>query len=52
VALIKLVEGPLVTAKLTDLGDKPVEMVTRKLREDGDEREMVVYGHAGRARHE
>jgi len=51
VALIKLVEGPLVTAQLTDLGDKPVEigmpveMVTRKLREDGDERGMIVYGY-------
>ncbi len=51
VALIKLVEGPLVTAQLTDLGDKPVEigmpveMVTRKLREDGDERGMLVYGY-------
>ncbi len=51
VALIKLVEGPLVTAQLTDLGDKPVEigmpveMVTRRLREDGDERGMIVYGY-------
>ena len=51
VALIKLVEGPLVTAQLTDLGDKPVEigmpveMVTRKLRQDGDERGMIVYGY-------
>ena len=51
VALIKLVEGPLVTAQLTDLGDKPVEigmpveMVTRRLRSDGDERGMIVYGY-------
>ena len=51
VALIKLVEGPLVTAQLTDLGDKPVEigmpveMVTRRLRSDGDERGMLVYGY-------
>jgi hypothetical protein len=51
VALIKLEEGPLVTAQLTDLGDKPVEigapveMVTRKLRNDGDERGMIVYGY-------
>ena len=50
VALVKLVEGPLVTAQLTDLGDQPVEigmpveMVTRKIREDGDERGMLVYG--------
>jgi uncharacterized OB-fold protein len=51
VALVKLEEGPLVTAQLTDLGDQeveigtPVEMVTRKLRQDGDERGMIVYGY-------
>ena len=51
VALIKLEEGPLVTAQLTDLGDQPVEigapveMVTRKLRNDGDERGMIIYGY-------
>ncbi|PIZ25702.1 MAG: transcriptional regulator [Chloroflexi bacterium CG_4_10_14_0_8_um_filter_57_5] len=51
VALVKLNEGPLVTAQLTDLGDQPiqigmpVEMVTRKLRQDGDERGMLVYGY-------
>ncbi len=51
VALVKLEEGPLVTAQLTDLGDgKPeigmaVEMVTRRLRNDGDERGMLVYGY-------
>lgn len=51
VALIKLVEGPVVTAQLTDLGDQPVEigmpveMVTRKLRQDGDDRGMLVYGY-------
>ena len=52
VALVKLEEGPLVTAQLTDLdeGGKveiglPVEMVTRKLRSDGDERGMIVYGY-------
>lgn len=51
VALVKLEEGPLVTAQLTDLGDRqveigmPVEMVTRKLRQDGDERGMLVYGY-------
>jgi uncharacterized OB-fold protein len=50
VALIRLEEGPMVTAQLTDLGDQPVEigmpveMVTRKLREDG-ERGMLVYGY-------
>ena len=51
VALVKLEEGPLVTAQLTDLGEKPVEigmpveMVTRRLRQDGDERGMIVYGY-------
>jgi uncharacterized OB-fold protein len=51
VALVKLVEGPMVTAQLTDLGEirpeigMPVEMVTRKLRQDGDERGMLIYGY-------
>ncbi len=51
VALVKLEEGPVVTAQLTDLeGQKveigtQVEMVTRKLRNDGDERGMIVYGY-------
>ncbi|MDZ4158301.1 MAG: Zn-ribbon domain-containing OB-fold protein [Anaerolineaceae bacterium] len=51
VALVKLKEGPVVTAQLTDLGDTgvkigmPVEMVTRRLRQDGDERGMLVYGY-------
>ncbi len=51
VALIKLAEGPIVTAQLTDLGDQavsigmPVEMVTRRIRSDGDERGMLVYGY-------
>ena len=51
VALVKLEEGPLVTAQLTDLGDDqveigtPVEMVTRRLRQDGDERGLIVYGY-------
>jgi uncharacterized OB-fold protein len=51
VALVKLEEGPLVTAQLTDLGDQaveigtPVEMVTRRLRQDGDERGLLVYGY-------
>ena len=50
VALVKLAEGPVVTAQLTDLGSQaveigmPVEMVTRKIRSDGDERGMLVYG--------
>ena len=51
VALVKLEEGPLVTAQLTDLGadpveiGTPVEMVTRRLRQDGDERGLIVYGY-------
>ena len=51
VALIRLDEGPMVTAQLTDLEGRdvaigtPVEMVTRKLRNDGDERGMLVYGY-------
>jgi uncharacterized OB-fold protein len=51
VALVKLEEGPLVTAQLTDTRDEdvqigtPVEMVTRRLRSDGDERGMLVYGY-------
>jgi len=51
VALVKLEEGPLVTAQLTDLEDKPieigmpVEMVTRRLRSDGDERGILIYGY-------
>jgi uncharacterized OB-fold protein len=51
VALVKLEEGPLVTAQLTDIADQeveigtPVEMVTRKLRSDGDERGLLVYGY-------
>jgi len=56
VALVKLEEGPMVTAQLTDLGDAPVqigtpvEMVTRRLRQDGDERGMIVYGYKFRPR--
>jgi uncharacterized OB-fold protein len=51
VAMVKLEEGPVVTAQLTDLGDQaveigmPVEMVTRRLRTDGDERGLLVYGY-------
>ena len=50
VALIRLEEGPLITAQLTDvdngkisIGD-PVEMVTRKLSEDGN-RGLIAYGY-------
>jgi uncharacterized OB-fold protein len=51
VALIKLEEGPIITAQLTDLGETlpeigmQVEIVTRKLRQDGDERGMLIYGY-------
>ena len=51
IALVKLDEGPMVTAQLTDVDQEavqigmPVEMVTRKMRDDGDERGMIVYGY-------
>ena len=50
VALVKLEEGPTVAAQLTDVeGEKveigmPVEMVTRRLRDDG-KRGTIVYGY-------
>jgi uncharacterized OB-fold protein len=56
VALVKLQEGPMVTAQLTDLDSQaveigmPVEMVTRKLRSDG-ERGVLVYGYKFRPAH-
>lgn len=48
-ALVKLDEGPMVTAQVTDLDELPaigdrVEMVTRKLTTEG-ERGMIVYGY-------
>ena len=49
-ALVRLEEGPLVTAQLTDVSPDeveigmPVEMVTRKLREFGEEG-VIVYGY-------
>jgi len=49
-ALVKLSEGPMVTAQLADVeGDAvfvgmPVEMVTRKLSQDGDEGQ-ILYGY-------
>ena len=48
-ALVKLDEGPIVTAQLTDLDGEPqigdrVEMVTRKLMTEGD-RGIIVYGY-------
>jgi uncharacterized OB-fold protein len=41
----------MVTAQLTDVDNDaveigmPVEMVTRKMRNDGDERGLIVYGY-------
>lgn len=55
VALVKLEEGPLVTAQLTDVANKevkigmPVEMVTRKLRTQGEEG-LIIYGYKFRPR--
>jgi len=51
VALVKLEEGPMVTAQLTDLADQkveigmPVEMVTRLLRSEDGERGTLIYGY-------
>ena len=50
VALIKLEEGPMLTAQLTDVPPSeveigmPVEMVTRKLRVHNDEG-AIIYGY-------
>ena len=50
VALVKLEEGPMVTAQLTDVDENEVnigmkvEMVTRKLREEGNDGQ-IVYGY-------
>jgi uncharacterized OB-fold protein len=49
VAMIQLDEGPMITAQLTDLDGPPeigmkVEMVTRKLRTDG-EAGIIIYGY-------
>lgn len=55
VALVELDEGPLVAAQLTDVDqddleiDMPVEMVTRKLREEGEDG-LIVYGYKFRKR--
>lgn len=48
-ALIRLDEGPMLTAQLTDLDGPPeigmrVEMVTRKLRTDGA-KGPIIYGY-------
>lgn len=50
IALVKLEEGPLVTAQLTDVDIEdvyigmPVEMVTRVLREIGEDG-VIIYGY-------
>ena len=50
IALIRLDDGPMVTAQLTDVDSAEihigmrVEMVTRKLREEGDEGQ-IIYGY-------
>jgi len=50
VALVRLEEGPLVTAQLTDVDNEEVqigmevEMVTRKLREENEDG-LIVYGY-------
>ncbi|HEX9007929.1 MAG TPA: Zn-ribbon domain-containing OB-fold protein [Patescibacteria group bacterium] len=50
VALIRLEEGNMITAQLTDVDldqiyiGMPVEMVTRRLSEDGDNG-IIVYGY-------
>jgi len=55
VALIRLEEGPLVTAQLTDVDPEqveigmPVETVTRKIQEYGEDG-VIVYGYKFRPR--
>jgi uncharacterized OB-fold protein len=54
-ALVRLAEGPLITAQLTDCDagelaiGMPVEMVTRRLRDIGPEG-LLVYGYKFRPR--
>ncbi|HEU5097996.1 MAG TPA: Zn-ribbon domain-containing OB-fold protein [Roseiflexaceae bacterium] len=49
-ALVKLVEGPMITAQIADCDpeqvtiDMPVEMVTRRLRDLGPDG-LIVYGY-------
>jgi uncharacterized OB-fold protein len=49
-ALVRLAEGPMITAQLTDVDAEavfvgmPVEMVTRKLFQDGEEGQ-ILYGY-------
>lgn len=50
IAIIKLAEGPFLTAQLTDMENSEVEigmkveMVTRKIKENGD-KGTIVYGY-------
>ena len=50
IALVRLDEGPMVTAQLTDVDSAQVhigmrvEMVTRKLKEEGPEGQ-IIYGY-------
>lgn len=50
IALVQLEEGPIITAQLTDVDHEdvhigmPVEMVTRRLREEGEEGQ-IIYGY-------
>ena len=50
VALVRLEEGPMVAAQLTDVDvdqlriGMPVEMVTRKVR-GGSEEDVIIYGY-------
>lgn len=50
IAIVQLDEGPMVTAQLTDVAHADVEigmrveMVTRKLREEGNEGQ-IIYGY-------
>ncbi len=50
VALVRLDDGPMITAQLTDVNHDQVtigmrvEMVTRKIKEDGDEGQ-IIYGY-------
>ena len=54
-ALVKLAEGPMITAQITDCDaeqvaiDMPVEMVTRRLRDLGPDG-LIVYGYKFRPR--
>jgi uncharacterized OB-fold protein len=54
-ALIRLDDGPLITAQITDCDlekvaiDMPVEMVTRRLRDLGPDG-LIVYGYKFRPR--